>query len=127
MSAEHPPLPAGIEQLLRMALVDPQLRDILLGEDPDAAVRAAQARGLVLGSTAEAVLRAIPAEQLRLTLEQLQIAAASPVPPSGDVTPLPFDGGPVSTGIRPDEPSRGIRPDLPEERPRGWWGRLFGK
>ena len=139
MSAEHPPLPAGLEQLLRMALVDPQLRAVLLGEDRDAALSAARARGLALGPAAVAVLRSIPPGQLRLSLEQLQRVTDAQERPSDavpDAAPagiLPDVPEPVwaPQGIRPDVPrppvSRGIDPDVPEERPRGWWRRLFGK
>jgi hypothetical protein len=140
MSTEHP-LPAGIEQLLRMALVDPSLRAVLLGEDREAVLAAAQARGLALSPAAQAVLHDISTEQLRLTLEQLQLASGAPVPGSGEPVPVP-------AGIRPDVPptwvSAGIQPDIPtppspppgsrgpdadgsEPPRRAWWQRLFGK
>ena len=106
----------------------------MLGEDRDAALQAAQARGLAISSASEAVLRAIPTEQLRLTLEQLQLATDAPLPPfdaevavAGGIRPDVPEQRWVSLGIQPDVPiSRGISPDLPEER-RSWWKRLFGK
>jgi hypothetical protein len=115
--AKLPPVPTGIQELLRLASVDGDFRRKLLDSRVDAAVAA----GILLTSSEQAVLRAAPAEQLGLMIDSvppgspdrrsfLRGVAASAVTALGGVA-LASCPGPVG-GARPDPP-----PPRPEERP----------
>jgi hypothetical protein len=129
-----PPVPTGIQRLLRLASVDESFRRELLERRGEIA----EVVGIELTSSEHAVLAAIPAEQLR------DMAAKLPLPPEprrdflrrSAATAVVLLGGaalgesvgacrrqtpgpPEPTPSRPDGPPapQGIQPDMPPERP----------
>lgn len=120
--AALPPVPTGIEKLLRLASVDPEFRSILLAQRADAAAAA----GVELTANEQAILGAIAVAQLSAMAEQmpppeprrrrfLQQAAASAVVALGGVALTACDGCRSARNIMPSE--GGAAPDLPPERP----------
>lgn len=107
-SAKLPPVPVGIQRLLRLAADD----EAFLGEIEKRPDVAASTVCVNLTANELAILRAIPPEQLRLMVANLphtdvEAQATPPLPP---IAPQ---------GIRPDQPPvapAGIRPDQPPER-----------
>lgn len=132
-----PPIPVGVQRLLRLAAVS----EPFLAEVERDAEAAAAAAGVALVASERAILRAITAEQLR------QIVAVVPEPDVGLASELeaqareavevaagrrhagakrPWPEAPPPGGHRPDDPLNrpldvppvlGIRPEVPPERP----------
>lgn len=113
-------VPAGLENLLRMAAEDDHLRAALL-EDRSTTVEACQD---LLSDGELAVLRSVPREQLepmiaRLRVPQperrefLKVAAAALMTLVTGAAAWGADPTP-SPRPRPPEPTRGIRPDRPD-------------
>jgi len=130
-----PPVPTGIQRLLRLASVDESFRHELLERRGEIAAVV----GIELTSSERAVLAAIPAEQLR------DMAAKLPLPPeprrdflrrSAATAVVLLGGAALSESVgacrrqtpgppepeptRPDgpPPPTGIQPDMPPERPQ---------
>jgi hypothetical protein len=118
-----PPVPTGIEQLLRLAAADPDFREVLV-ERRDGAAAAA---GVTLTAHEAAIIKAIPREQLSTMVAHvptpssdrrqfLQRTAASAVIALGGGAVISCEGC-ASTRPAEPEPTRGIRPDVPPPAP----------
>jgi hypothetical protein len=130
-----PPVPIGLERLLRLAAVDPAFGAELIARR----VEVAAAAGVDLTRSEAAILAAIPAAQLEAMIarvpppapsgrrEFLQQAAASAVVALGGAALASCEVcGPTTRGIQPDLPPErpvepmpptGIAPDVPPPRP----------
>jgi len=106
----RPPLPEGIQRLLRRAAADPAFADELVATRADAAPGA----GVELTASEAAVLASIDGPQLRSQIDALRGAGAT----DGDVGETIACGG-----IAPDEPpprcAQATAPDLPPTRGHG--------
>jgi hypothetical protein len=109
-----PPVPTGIQRLLRLAASDPEFRTKLLAERDTVA----PAVGVELTATERLVLRAASVEQLDAMAEHLP-----PVAPRRDfirqtaATAAALIGGPALLGCESCTPTRGAQPDEPPPRP----------
>jgi hypothetical protein len=131
--AKLPPVPTGIQELLRLASVDCDFRRKLI----ESRGQVAGAAGVSLTRSEEAVLQSVPAQQLELMIESvpptppdrrgfLRGVAASAVTVLGGAA-LASCPGPVG-GARPDPPpprvdhrpaiTTGAAPDPPPPPPR---------
>lgn len=123
--AQTPPVPTGLQKLLRLASVDPGFaRELLLHRE-----RVAAAAGVELNGREQAMLQAVPEEQLRDMIESL------PPPPEARrdflrktaATAVVLLGGAALSGCE-DGPSAAPEEPVPfvEERPPGRPERLEG-
>jgi len=131
-----PPVPIGLERLLRLAAVDPAFGAELIARR----VEVAAAAGVDLTRSEAAILAAIPAAQLEAMIDRvpppapprrdfLQQAAASAVIALGGAALASCEACmPATQGIRPDVPparpdhnvvyeTGGAAPDVPPPRP----------
>jgi len=118
-AAGLPPVPTGMEKLLRLASVDEAFRQVLLEQRGDAA----EAAGVELTPSERAILAAVPEGQLAAMAQQipppaperrdfLRQAAASAVVALGGAALASCDGTPIGA-------TRGIQPDMPPPRQDG--------
>jgi len=111
-----PPIPRGIEVLIKKASVDPAFRELLLA-DREAAAREIE---LDLAPSERAILAAVPAQDLEAFIDRVRVpeehrrvflgrAAAAMLALVGGSAMLAS----CVKGTRPDAPVKGIRPDRP--------------
>ena len=111
-----PPVPIGLERLLRLAAVDPAFGAELIARR----VEVAAAAGVDLTRSEAAILAAIPAAQL-----EAMIARVPPPAPSGRreflqqaaASAVVALGGAALASCEKCMPTRGIQPDVPPPRP----------
>ena len=118
MADTRPPVPRGIEVLVKKASVDAEFRALLLAKRAEAAAEI----GLALDPAEAAMLQAIPAAQLEATIEHTTVNPMTRAAFLGKAAALMLaalgaqagaDGPPPPGGIAPDRPpvSRGIMPN----------------
>ncbi len=114
--AQTPPVPTGMQKLLRLAAVDPGFaRELLLRRDQVAA-----AAGVELNERERAMLQAVPEEQLRAMVESL------PPPPEARrdflrktaATAVVLLGGAALSGCEDAPKAPVVPPEEPVVRPR---------
>ncbi len=124
-----PPVPNGLQPLLRLAAVD----DGFAAELVTRRSALAEQAGVALTANERAILDAVPAAQLTAMAHNLpppapdrrdflrETARTAVVALGGVVLASASAACPVTRGITPDEPpppTRGISPDVPPPRPR---------
>ncbi|MBN1421550.1 MAG: hypothetical protein JXP34_22445 [Planctomycetes bacterium] len=120
-----PPIPRGIEVLIKKASVDSGFRDLLLA-DREAAAREI---GLDLAPSERAVLAAVPARELEAFVDRVRVpeehrrvflgraaAAMLALVAGGAMLASCVKGSRPDAAPPPSDATLGIRPDLPENK-----------